>query len=144
VCAKNFLNSKVITNFMKAKTFCRLFGLYEAGVSAFLGNLGYQAVSNTPIRQIFESDAPLAYKVALGAWGTALGIATAGIGLTFVDGAVDVVRGTHHYTIGSVYKMLSRNEKTKKELSDYLEKSLAVRDLEFKQRLMAEDRHTPK
>lgn len=116
---------------MRAKTFCRLFGSFESGFSATLFGAGYKVFSDIQFKQYFESESPLSHKIALGAYGSILALSTSSMALTFTDGIVDMCKGTHHYFMASLIKNFSRNEETKRNMSNYLEKTVSLADREL-------------
>ena len=119
---------------MKVKTVGRLGGATVMALSGYLCNRAYYLFSDNyqALNEFFKSESsPLEYKIAVGAFFGITGIATAGAGLVFIDGLVDLMKGTHHYTTAQIWKKLSRNENTKRGLDSYLQKILSLREEEF-------------
>ncbi len=108
---------------MKFKIFCRFWGAVDLSVASYFGYYTGRTLIHLPYSGFFE-DRPIEHKMILGSAIIFYGVMTSLATFLASDGLMDIINGTRHYVGNRTWKMLTRNEKTRKELEESLEKQL--------------------
>tara|TARA_Y100000310_G_scaffold224526_2_gene226378 strand:- start:154 stop:462 length:309 start_codon:yes stop_codon:yes gene_type:complete len=97
---------------VKRKTLARIHGTLYLGFCAIAGGYAYYCMT---------SESPTTFKV--------LSLIPAAISIPLaIDGAIDLVRGTHHYFGANVLKCVTKDQKERDELDSYIRSDLERRE----------------
>ena len=114
---------------MKLKTLGRIGGATVATAFGFLDYCAYEilsSVDSSGLNNFLSEDYSVEQKILTGAYLLAVGMVIPISKLGIIDGITDVVKGTHHYFGCKLWKHLTKNEQTKKEIDSVLEKQLKL------------------
>lgn len=106
---------------MKWKNVTRCFAAAQTIGSAYMANWYISAFDDLGLYQYLLDENPLEYKILLTA---GLGFSFSGIGFIFVDGLVDVVKGTHHYLVGRIWQKLTKSQERKESIEQEIDRQL--------------------
>jgi hypothetical protein len=119
---------------MKLKTLGRINGFLHAAPSGYLLKLSYDSFLDTDTRIIgaaFDESLPLEYRApaalyAISKAGAAL--CSAAVSLVFIDGVVDMYKGTGHYFGLELVKRFSKDQARKEKIEKEQAETLSVLD----------------